>query len=201
MNKIKLFTLINLLIVSFFAFAENDSPILQPGAPGQDTKAITAEMATDIANSSYTTADVYFMQGMIVHHEQALTMSKLAKQRTNSKAILDLAGRIEGSQEDEIEFMTSWLKDREESTKYEMKDMGMHKMAGMASPLQLKNLENSKSIDFDRLFLQLMIAHHDGAIEMVDMLKKQPGSRYDQLLSEFVSDLVNDQAIEIERMN
>ena len=74
-------------------------------------------------------------------------------------------------------------------------------MAGMASPLQLKNLENSKSIDFDRLFLQLMIAHHDGAIEMVDMLKKQPGSRYDQLLSEFVSDLVNDQAIEIERMN
>ena len=110
MNKIKLFTLINLLIVSFSAFAENDSPILQPGAPGQDTKAITAEMATDIANSSYTTADVYFMQGMIVHHEQALTMSKLAKQRTNSKAILDLAGRIEGSQEDEIEFMTSWLK-------------------------------------------------------------------------------------------
>jgi len=77
----------------------------------------------------------------------------------------------------------------------------MHKMAGMASPLQLKNLENSKSADFDRLFLQLMIAHHDGAIEMVDHLKEQPGSRYDQLLSEFVSDLVNDQAIEIERMN
>ena len=201
MNKIKLFSLINFLMFSFSTFADNNSPILQPGAPGQDTKLITAEMATDIANSSYTTADVYFMQGMIVHHEQALTMSKLAKQRTNSKAILDLAGRIEGSQEDEIEFMTSWLKDREESTKYEMKDMGMHKMAGMASPLQLKNLENSKSIDFDRLFLQLMIAHHDGAIEMVDMLKKQPGSRYDQLLSEFVSDLVNDQAIEIERMN
>ena len=80
---------------SFSTFAENNSPILQPGAPGQDTKLITAEMATDIANSSYTTADVYFMQGMIVHHKQALTMSKLAKQRTNSKAILDLAGRIE----------------------------------------------------------------------------------------------------------
>ena len=55
-----------------------------------------------------------------------------------------MAGRIEGSQEDEIEFMTSWLKDREESTKYEMNDMGMHKMAGMASPLQLKNLEMKK---------------------------------------------------------
>ena len=79
--------------------------------------------------------------------------------------------------------------------------MGMHKMAGMASPLQLKNLENSKGTDFDRLFLQLMINHHDGAIEMVDTLKKQPGSRYDQVLNEFVSDLTNDQAIEIERMN
>ena len=115
------------------------------------------------------------------------------------KTILDLAGRIEGSQEDEIEFMTSWLKERDESTEYKMEHMGMHKMAGMASPLQLNNLKNSKSTDFDRL-LQLMIAHHDGAIEMVDTLKKQPGSRYDQLLSEFMN-LVNDQAIEIERMN
>ena len=157
------------------------------------------------------------MQGMIVHHEQALTMSRMASQRTNSKAILDLAGRIEGSQEDEIQFMVSWLKDRDEDTNYKMNhmsmhhDMGhdmdhsmhhsMHKMSGMASPLQLKNLKNSKSSDFDRLFLQLMIAHHDGAIDMVDDLKEQPGSRYDQLLSEFVSDLVNDQAIEIERMN
>jgi len=79
--------------------------------------------------------------------------------------------------------------------------MGMHKMAGMASPLQLKNLENAQGTDFDRLFLQLMINHHDGAIEMVDTLKKQPGSRYDQVLNDFVSDLTNDQAIEIERMN
>ena len=202
MHIMKIFSLLTFL--SMFALpvmASKESPILQPGAPGEKTKAISEEMATNIANSSYTTADVYFMQGMIVHHEQALTMSKLAKQRTNSKAILDLAGRIEGSQEDEIEFMTSWLKERDESTEYKMKHMGMHKMAGMASPLQLNNLKDSKSIDFDRLFLQLMIAHHDGAIEMVDTLKKQPGSRYDQLLSEFVSDLVNDQAIEIERMN
>ena len=153
MYRIKLFTLLSLVTFAFSAHAEDESPILQPGAPGQVTKPISAEMATDIANSSYTVADVYFMQGMIVHHEQALTMSKLAKQRTNSKPILDLAGRIEGSQEDEIEFMTSWLKEREENTKYEMKSMGMHKMSGMASPLQLKNLTDSKSIDFDRLLL------------------------------------------------
>ena len=81
--KILLITLIALSVN-----ANNKSPILQPGAPGEATTEISAEMATDIANSSYTTADVYFMQGMIVHHEQALTMSKLAKQRTNSKTCL-----------------------------------------------------------------------------------------------------------------
>jgi hypothetical protein len=71
----------------------------------------------------------------------------------------------------------------------------------MASPQQLKSLENSESTDFDRLFLQLMIAHHDGALEMVKELKKFPGSANDPLLNEFVSDLVNDQGVEIERMN
>ena len=74
-------------------------------------------------------------------------------------------------------------------------------MSGMASETQLKKLKSSIATDFDRLFLQLMIAHHDGALEMVDDLKKYPGSAYDPLLNEFVSDLVNDQAIEIERMN
>ena len=74
-------------------------------------------------------------------------------------------------------------------------------MVGMASPKQLKELENSKSTDFDRLFLQLMIAHHDGALEMVKDLKKFSGAAYDPILNEFVSDLVNDQGVEIERMN
>ena len=78
----------------------------------------------------------------------------------------------------------------------------MHmEMAGMASPEQLIELENSKSTDFDRLFLQLMIAHHDGALEMVKELKKYPGSANEPLLNEFVADLVNDQGVEIERMN
>ena len=80
--------------------------------------------------------------------------------------------------------------------------MSMHlDMVGMASPKQLKELENSKSTDFDRLFLQLMIAHHDGALEMVKDLKKFSGAAYDPILNEFVSDLVNDQGVEIERMN
>jgi hypothetical protein len=74
-------------------------------------------------------------------------------------------------------------------------------MSGMATPTQIESLKNSNSTDFDRLFLQLMIKHHDGALDMVDELKKYPGSANDQLLNEFVSDLINDQAVEIERMN
>ena len=77
-------------------------------------------------------------------------------------------------------------------------DMGM---AGMATPKQLEDLKNTKATDFDRLFLQLMIAHHDGALKMVEELREFSGSAYDPILSEFVSDLVNDQGVEIERMN
>ena len=129
-------------------------------------------------------------------------MSKLADKRTNNKTIIDLADRIDVSQEDEINFMESWLKSREEMMSNMGHDHDIHmKMSGMATPKQLKDLENSKSTDFDRLFLQLMIAHHDGALEMVDELKKFPGSANDPLLNEFVSDLVNDQSVEIERLN
>ena len=151
---------------------------------------------------------------MIVHHEQAILMSSMVGKRTNNPTIVDLADRIDASQEDEISFMEGWLKDRGENVPEENEhstmshhdmedhDMSMHlDMVGMASPKQLKELENSKSTDFDRLFLQLMIAHHDGALEMVKDLKKFSGAAYDPILNEFVSDLVNDQGVEIERMN
>ena len=185
-----------------------------PGAPGEESKNLDAEDATNIANTSYIEADVKFLQGMIVHHEQAILMSSMVGKRTNNPTIVDLADRIDASQEDEISFMEGWLKDRGENVPEENEhsamshhdmedhDMSMHlDMVGMASPKQLKELENSKSTDFDRLFLQLMIAHHDGALEMVKDLKKFSGAAYDPILNEFVSDLVNDQGVEIERMN
>ena len=77
----------------------------------------------------------------------------------------------------------------------------MMKMAGMASSDEINELKNSNGVEFDKLFLTLMIHHHDGAIEMVDELRDQSGSAYDPILNEFVADLTNDQAIEIERMN
>ena len=183
-------------------------PIIQPGAPGEPSKKLDEKAATNIANTSYIKADVKFLQGMIVHHEQAIIMSEMANERTNNKTILDLAKRIDVSQKDEINFMESWLKQRNEYADSSHSDHHMHEshhmhmnMAGMATPKQLNDLSNSKSTDFDRLFLQLMITHHDGALEMVEELKKYPGNAYDPILNEFVSDLVNDQGVEIERMN
>ena len=200
-KKLNIFMLSMIISLQFLS-AEDNAPIIQPGAPGEPSKKLDAKAATDIANTSFIKADVVFLQGMIVHHEQAILMSKMAKDRTNNKTILDLAGRIDVSQDDEINFMTSWLKDRDQSIPSMSHDHHKHlQMVGMASIKQLDDLSKSKSTEFDRLFLQLMINHHDGALEMVKELKKFPGAAYDPVLNEFVSDLVNDQGVEIERMN
>ena len=193
---------INLLTLTHVSASE--VPIIQPGAPGSTPIEVDAETAIDIANTSHTVADVEFMQGMIIHHNQALIMSRLAVPSTNNQEILDLAGRIDVSQEDEISFMQDWLKEREEeipNPEAEHNKHVHHKMIGMASLEEMDQLANSRGTDFDRLFLQLMISHHDGALEMVEDLKEQPGSAYDPVLNEFVSDIVNDQSVEIERMN
>ena len=132
--------------------------IIQPGAPGNPSKIINAQEATDIANTSYIKADVDFLQGMIVHHEQAIVMSEMADERTNNKTILDLAKRIDASQKDEINFMESWLKDRDEfidiqpDNHHNHHGHSMHNhinMVGMATPKQLKDLSNSDSTNFD----------------------------------------------------
>ena len=201
------FEMVLLVIVIIFPTLTLNSedysaPIIQPGMPGSPSKILDADEATKISNTSYISADVEFLQGMIVHHEQAIVMSNMADERTNNKTIIDLAKRIDVSQEDEINFMESWLKQRNEYMNKMQDKHHMHMgMVGMATPKQLNDLRNSNSTDFDRLFLQLMITHHDGALEMVEELKKYPGNAYDPVLNEFVSDLVNDQGVEIERMN
>ena len=193
----------NTIIFSFLisaSFLFSDPTIIQPGAPGEASKTLDPQAASNIADTSYIKADVKFLQGMIIHHQQAILMSSMADKRTNNETIVDLAKRIDVSQEDEINFMESWLYDRGENTNMPHHNMDMG-MAGMATPKQLEDLKNTKATDFDRLFLQLMIAHHDGALKMVEELREFSGSAYDPILSEFVSDLVNDQGVEIERMN
>ncbi len=195
-----------MIIFSFLisaSFVFSYPTIVQPGAPEEASKTLDPQAASNIADTSYIKADVKFLQGMIIHHQQAILMSSMADKRTNNETIVDLAKRIDASQEDEINFMESWLYDRGENKK-DIPHHNMHMdmgMAGMATPKQLEDLKNTKATDFDRLFLQLMIAHHDGALKMVKELREFSGSAYDPILSEFVSDLVNDQGVEIERMN
>ena len=194
------FLLTVILSISLSNYINSAPVIVQPGSPGEASQLIDATTAIKISATSYTHDDVMFLQQMIPHHEQALVLSRLAPERTNSEAILELAKKIETSQEDEILFMKSWLSDRDEAHQHSMTHNHMQ-MMGMATPDQIDELSGSEGVDFDELFLRLMITHHQGAIKMVDRLKDQPGSAYDQVLNDFVSDLDNDQSVEIERMN
>jgi uncharacterized protein (DUF305 family) len=179
-------------------------PIVQPGAPGQGSRDLTVEEAAEIAKNSYSPDDVRFMQDMIPHHSQAVQMAALVKERTNNPGVRDIASRIDAAQADEIEFMQGWLAERGENVPEPSAHHAMHMshdMAGMATPTQMAELSDAEGIDFDRLFLSLMIAHHEGALTMVDDLLEQPGSAYDPVLLDFTTDIVNDQESEIERMN
>jgi uncharacterized protein (DUF305 family) len=181
-----------------------DVPIVQPGAPGQNARNLSADEAIDIADTSYSPDDVQFMQDMIPHHNQAVQMSVLVPDRTNLPELRDVAGRIDASQQDEIEFMQQWLMDRGEAVPEPTAHSAMHMshdMAGMASPEDMARLAELEGTEFDRLFLTLMIKHHEGAITMVEDLLEQPGSAYDPVIFQFVTDVQNDQTSEIERMN
>ena len=180
------------------------APIIQPGAPGDPVRELSAEEAIEIADTSYSPDDAQFMQDMIPHHHQAIEMAVLVADRTNQPELIDVAGRINASQADEIEFMQQWLRERGESVPKPTAHDAMHtshEMAGMATPEQMAELAASEGTDFDRLFLTLMITHHDGAVTMVEELLEQPGSAYDPVLFEFTTDITNDQTAEIERMN
>ena len=201
------------LMTSVFALAlsgciatatAEDVAIIQPGAPGQPTKTLSADEAATIADTSYSLDDVRFMQDMIPHHQQAVEMAALVETRTNNQALVDIAGRIDASQADEIEFMQDWLAARGEAAPSAHSHHGTHmshEMMGMATPEQMAELAASQGVAFDRLFLSLMVKHHDGAVTMVNDLLEQPGSAYDPVLFEFANDIVNDQTAEIERMN
>ncbi len=179
-------------------------PIIHPGAPGEPARELSAKEAIEIANTSYSPADARFMKDMIPHHHQALEMAELVADRTNRPELIDVAGRIDASQGDEISFMQRWLRDRGESVPDPTAHGAMHTdhmMAGMATPEQMAELAGLKSTAFDQLFLKLMIPHHEGAVTMVEELLEQSGSAYDPVLFEFTTDITNGQTAEIERMN
>ena len=178
-------------------------PIIQPGAPGQASRVITAEEASDLAAISYSLGDIQFLRGMIPHHAQAKEMSALAEDRTNNTTVLAVAARIILSQDDEISMMQGWLRDQGLDAPAEdvHHQPGFERMKGMLSDEQMEELAASTGPEFNRLYLEYMIDHHQGALDMVEMLLDQRGSVQDPLLYEFTSDVTSDQTSEIERMD
>ncbi len=188
------------------AFAQQP-PILQPGAPGQPTRVLPPEEAARVAETRFTAADVKFMQDMILHHQQAVEMAALVRDRTRSRPLVDAAGRIDRSQAGEIRFMRTWLTDRGQDAPNPAASHGAHGghaahegMPGMSTPAQLTALAAARGSDFDRQFLERMIAHHEGALTMARDLLERAGSAYDPNLFDFVNEVVNEQQAEIDRM-
>lgn len=182
--------------------ASNGTRILQPGAPGQNTRTINTAQATDLSKVGHTPADVRFMQGMIGHHAQAVEMVALINDRTQNEDLKRLGLRIQVSQDDEMNMMRTWLQVRGE------KVPGPHAhhepggfMPGMLTAEEMAALAAAKGKEFDRLFLQGMIKHHAGAITMVEELFKTPGAGQDGDIYAFASDVDADQRMEIDRMS
>lgn len=186
--------------------AGGDTPapvIVQPGAPGEDTRRISAERATDVSRVQHTEADVRFMQGMIGHHRQAVEMAALVPSRTTRKEFLLLAERIDVSQADEIKMMEQWLQARGEEVPSEHAHHmhGATLMPGMLTPEEMAGLAAAKGPAFERLFLMGMIKHHEGALTMVKHLFSQPGAGQESEIFAFASDVDADQRMEIQRMS
>jgi len=194
-------TLAALLLAGAAPLAAQSAPIVLPGAPGEPSRMLSAAEAIKLSDTRYSPADVMFMQMMIVHHQQALDMAELVKSRTNNDAIVKIADRIEASQKDEMKFMSDWLKERGEPAAMEGMGHAHHHMKGMASPEEMRALAAASGTGFDRQFLQLMTAHHKGAVDMVDELHKTPGTAYEPVFYEFTNEVVSDQNAEIGRMN
>jgi uncharacterized protein (DUF305 family) len=188
---------------------------VQPGAPGQPSTDRDARAALP-PRIEHTEADVRFMQDMLHHHAQALEMSDLVADRTSNEQIRALGHRIAVSQKDEIEFIENWLRDRGEDVPpivptlaqgaHHHHQHGGHAthdhsdMPGMLSAEQMQELVDASGDEFDRLFLEYMIMHHDGALVMVENLFNRDGAGQETEIFGFASHVDSDQRTEILRM-
>jgi uncharacterized protein (DUF305 family) len=178
-------------------------PIIQPGAPGEPGRHLSAEEASDLAAILFADVDVRFMQGMIRHHAQALEMTALLEGRSESADLRALAQRIDLSQRDEIAMMEEWLRSHGQEVPAAAGAHHAHGhelMPGMLTPEEMGRLEQARGVEFDRLFLELMIAHHRGALVMVDQLLESDGAAQESTVFAFTSDVTADQSMEIDRM-
>jgi len=180
--------------------------VVQPGAPGQPSRTLPPSTSATLPPRSQ--ADVEFMQGMIMHHSQAVEMTALIVSHTKNKELRLLGARISSSQSDEIKFMRRWLAARGEPLSMAMPgmpemDLSSHKMPlmpGMLTPEQMEALRKAKGAEFDHLFLTGMIQHHGGALTMVKDLFDTAGAGQDAELFNFATDVDSGQRAEIRIM-
>jgi len=178
--------------------------VVQPGAPGKPSKSLPSSTKGTLPPKSR--ADVEFMQGMIMHHQQAIEMTALIASHTGNKDLQSLGARISSSQSDEIKFMKRWLAARDEPISMAMPGMPdmpghtMPLMPGMLSPQQMQALRKAQASEFDRLFLTGMIQHHGGALTMVKDLFDTAGAGQDAEMFDFATDADNTQRAEIKIM-
>ncbi|MBE1584275.1 DUF305 domain-containing protein [Nonomuraea angiospora] len=138
-----------------------------PDMAGMSSSAPAATTASASPAAAFNDADVMFAQMMIPHHQQAVEMADLAGTRAADKEVKELAAKIKAAQDPEIQTMKGWLTAWGKPMPSEGMDHGMgHDMPGMMSEDDMKKLEAAKGGAFDRQFAELMIAHHNGAIEM-----------------------------------
>ena len=181
--------------------------VVQPGAPGKPSRRLPPSARATLPPRS--PADVAFMQGMIMHHSQAVEMTALIPSHTENKDLRSLGARISSSQSDEIKLMQRWLAVRGEPISMAMPgkmDMDMlHQptalMPGMLTPEQMEALRKAKDAEFDRLFLTGMIQHHNGALIMVKDLFDTAGAGQDADIFNFATDADNTQRAEIRIMS
>ncbi len=184
--------------------------IVQPGAPGAPTKVLPPTTRAQLPPIS--AKDIEFMQGMIMHHAQAVEMTALIESRTENKELRLLGARIRQSQSDEMSFMKRWLEGRNQPTTMPMPEMKMdmpgmdmsghqhhHLMPGMLSAAQMDALKKAKGAEFDELFLKGMIQHHKGALVMVKDLF-DAGAGQDAEVFNFATDVDSGQRAEIKIM-
>jgi len=187
-------------------------PVVQPGAPGQASVLTSADAARhDVPQA--TAADIAFMQGMIHHHAQALDMTELIDARSSDPDMKKLGLRIHVSQTDEIKMMQRWLQARGQEAPDPRAHHGMPGMEGMTgmdhavmmpgmlNAEEMSRLAAAKGPEFDRLFLEGMIKHHNGALVMVKDLFATPGAGQQSEIFAFASDVEADQKMEIDRMS
>jgi uncharacterized protein (DUF305 family) len=180
--------------------------IVQPGAPGKPSRTLPPSTRATLPERSQ--ADVGFMQGMIMHHSQAVEMTALIASHTENKELRSLGARISSSQSDEINFMKRWLAARGEPVSMVtpgMPGMDMRReskdlMPGMLTTEQMGTLRKAKDAEFDQLFLVGMIQHHKGALSMVKDLFDTAGAGQDADVFNFATDADNTQRAEIRIM-